>query len=116
VKIPASLTTKIIHMKKSILSTLLFASLALVAAAEDKKLEGTATCAKCDLGLESKCRAALVVKGADGKDVVYLADANAEAKKLHSEICEGGKPAKVEGTVAEKDGAKVITITKFELK
>lgn len=104
-------------MKKTILlSSILSATMALSAFAADTKLEGTATCAKCDLGTAEKCRAAVVVKGADGKEVVYLSEPNDEAKKLHSEICKGGKPATVEGTVSEKDGAKVISITKFTTK
>jgi|SRR5687768_15451567 hypothetical protein len=104
-------------MKKTILFSSIFsATMALTAFAADTKLEGTATCAKCDLGTAEKCRAAVVVKGADGKQTVYLSEANEQAKKLHSEICDAGKPATVEGTVSEKDGAKVITITKFTLK
>ena len=104
-------------MKKTILlSSILSAVLAFAAQAADTKLEGTATCAKCDLGVAEKCRAALVVTTADGKKVTYLTEANAEAKSLHSEICEGGKSATVVGTVSEKDGAKLITITKYELK
>jgi len=102
--------------KTIILSTLLSATMALVAFAEDTKLEGTATCAKCDLGIAEKCRAAVVVTTADGKKETYLSEANPEAKSLHSEICKGGKPATVEGTVSEKDGAKVITITKYTIK
>ena len=104
-------------MKKTILlSSVLSAMLAFAASAADTKLEGTATCAKCDLGVAEKCRAAVVVTGADGKKVTYLTEGNAESKSLHSEICKGGKEATVEGTVSEKDGAKVITITKYELK
>ena len=104
-------------MKKIIiLSTLVSASLALAAFAADTKLEGTATCAKCDLGIAEKCRAAVVVTTADGKKETYLTEGNAEAKSLHSEICKGGKQATVEGTVSEKDGAKIITVTKYELK
>ena len=104
-------------MKKTILlSTILSAVMALAAFAADTKLEGTATCAKCDLGTSDKCRAAVVVKGADGKEVVYLSEANDQAKKLHGEICKSGKSATVEGTVSEKDGAKTIAITKYEIK
>ena len=104
-------------MKKTILfSSLLSAMLALAAFAEDIKIEGKATCAKCDLKIADKCRAAIVVTTADGKKETYLTEANEESKSLHSEICKGGKPATVEGTVSEKDGAKVITVTKYELK
>lgn len=104
-------------MKKTILlGTIFSAVLSLGAYAADTKLEGTATCAKCDLGTADKCRAAVVVKGADGKDVVYLSEPNEQAKKLHGEICDAGKAATVEGTVAEKNGAKTISITKYTIK
>jgi hypothetical protein len=83
--------------------------------AEDKKLEGTATCAKCDLKIAEKCRTVVVVT-VDGKKEVYLAEPNDKANALHEEICKGGKEATVEGTIAEKDGQKTITITKYELK
>jgi len=103
-------------MKKTLLlSTILSVSMAVVAFAADK-LEGKATCAKCDLGTSDKCRAAVVVKGADGKEVVYLSEANDQSKKLHSEICKGGKDATVEGTVSDKGGVKSITIDKYTLK
>lgn len=96
----------------------LIAALAFVAPlaqAEDKKLEGTATCAKCDLATADKCRAAVVVT-VDGQKVVYLSEPNDQATALHKEICKAGKEATVEGAVAEKDGVKTIAISKFELK
>ena len=101
-------------MKKTLLlSTILSVSMAVVAFAADK-LEGKATCAKCDLGTSDKCRAAVVVKGADGKEVVYLSEANDQSKKLHSEICKGGKDGTIEGTVNAT--TKTITIDKYTLK
>ncbi len=102
-------------MKKLLLPTLLLA-LGLAAHAADLKLEGEAVCAKCELKTADKCQAALQVKTADGKTETYLTEPNAESKKLHSEICKGGKPATVEGTVTEKDGKKMLTLTKFEVK
>ena len=105
-------------MKKTILlSTLLSAVMALASYADDPtKLNGKATCAKCDLGIADKCQAAVVVTGADGKPVTYLSEASPESKELHSKICKGGKDATVEGTVSEKDGKHMIKITKYELK
>lgn len=102
-------------MKKlAIFSTILVA--AATAFAADTKLEGTATCAKCDLGVAEKCQAAVVVKTADGKTETYLSEPNDKAKALHKEICKGGKEATVEGTVSEKDGKKMITITSYTIK
>ena len=104
-----------IQMKKlALLSTILVA--ALPAFAADTKIEGKATCAKCDLGIADKCQAAVVVKGADGKEVTYLSEPNDKAKALHKEICKGGKEATVEGTVSEKDGKKTIAISNYTLK
>jgi hypothetical protein len=101
-------------MKKLVLSSLL--ALALSPALFADKVEGKATCAKCDLKTADKCQAAVVVTGADGKAVTYLSEPNDKAKDLHKEICKGGKPATVEGTVTEKDGAKHITITSYTIK
>jgi hypothetical protein len=101
-------------MKKLLLATLFLASAALVHAA-DGKFEGTATCAKCDLKTEEKCRAALIIT-VDGTRQTFLAEVNDKAKQLHSEICEKAKPVKVEGEVVEKDGKKTFKITKFIVK
>ena len=98
-------------MKKLLLLSTLLTALALPVFAESKKLEGEATCAKCDLKTEDKCHAVVKV----GNDVYYT-EAGPEAKALHSEICKGGKAATVEGEVSEKDGKKMIKVTKFELK
>jgi hypothetical protein len=104
-------------MKKLILlSAVISAALALPVLADSKKLEGEATCAKCDLKVADKCQAVVVVTGADGKKETYFSEAGTEAKALHGEICKGGKPATVEGEVSEKDGKKMIKITKFEVK
>ena len=98
-------------MKKLVLLSTLLTALALPVLAESKKLEGEATCAKCDLKTADKCQAVVKV----GNDVYYT-EAGDEAKALHKEICKGAKPATVEGEVTEKDGKKMIKVTKFEIK
>ena len=104
-------------MKKLALLTILALGLSPIAFAADVKLDGEALCAKCQLKTADKCRAAVQVKTADGKTETYLSEVgDAKSKELHSEICKGGKPATVEGTVTEKDGEKVIKITKFDIK
>ena len=97
--------------------TLVFA-LALTASAEEKKeaktYEGTLTCAKCDLKLETKCMTVLKVKDGD-KDVVYYLDEKS-GKANHKAICQEAKKAKVTGTV-KKDGDKqILTATKVEIE
>jgi hypothetical protein len=81
---------------------------------EEKTLKGTITCAKCDLGLESKCATVIKVKEGD-KDVVYYFDAKGD-KANHGKICKTPMEGTVTGTVAEKDGKKIVTVSKVELK
>jgi Family of unknown function (DUF6370) len=103
-------------MKKTLFLAVALLSAGLTVRAEDTKIDGKALCAKCELKVAEKCRAAVTVTGADGKVETYFSEPNSKAKDLHKEICKEPKPAIVEGTVTEKDGQKLITITKFELK
>jgi hypothetical protein len=84
------------------------------ARADEKTLKGTITCAKCDLGLETKCATVIKVKDGD-KETVYYFDAKSD-KANHGTICKTPKEGSVTGTVAEKDGKKVVTVTKVEWK
>jgi hypothetical protein len=92
----------------------LFASLALgaLALAEDAKISGEATCAKCTLSLT--CQAAITVTGADGKKEVILADKNDVAKGFHKTICQDSVKVDATGVITEKDGKKTIALTKIE--
>jgi Family of unknown function (DUF6370) len=90
-------------------------------AAQEKQkevvLKGKVTCAKCDLGLEKNCTTVIVVKekSKDGKnqDVVYYFDTKAN-KDYHAEICSDSKAGEVTGVVSDKDGKKIITISKVK--
>jgi len=105
-----------------ILTTMLmsatFAAFASVGfAAEETKdktvtLEGTATCAKCDLGTEDKCATVLQVKEGD-KTVDYYITGEPD-KEFHKKICKKSKDAKATGTVSEKDGKKMLEVTSIE--
>lgn len=77
-----------------------------------KSGEGHAACAK---GCAEKGQPlGISAKGADGKPVLYLAmgGGGKAAKDYLASVM--GKQVKVTGTVAEKDGMKIITITKVE--
>jgi Family of unknown function (DUF6370) len=94
----------------------LAAFLALVVAvrAADKEvtLEGTITCSKCDLKLDTdKCHT--VIKTKDGT-VYYLDEKSGKAN--HKKICQSPTEGSVTGTVAEEGGKKVITASKVEFK
>ena len=79
---------------------------------KEKTLKGTITCAKCDLKEADACATVIKVKE-DEKDVVYYFDAKSH-KKNHKTICQEPKKGSVTGTVSEKDGKKIITVTKIE--
>jgi hypothetical protein len=83
-------------------------------AAEDVKLEGSITCAKCDLKLSKGCANVIVVEK-DGKKTTYWFDAKS-AKKEHGKVCQGAKDGTVTGTVS-KDGDKdIVTVKEVKFK
>ncbi|HEX5270204.1 MAG TPA: DUF6370 family protein [Gemmataceae bacterium] len=92
-------------------------ALTLSVRAEEKKevtVTGTITCAKCDLKVADKC--ATVIKGkakGSDKEETYYFDEKGN-KDNHKAICQAAKAGKVTGTVSEKDGKKVITVSKVE--
>jgi hypothetical protein len=51
----------------------------------------------------------------EGKNVVYFFDAKSD-KKWHKDICTEAKEGTVKGKVSEKDGKKMVTVTKLEYK
>lgn len=110
---------------KTLITTILSAALAAFvlnatpsAAAEEEKakpvtLEGTATCAKCDLDTEKECTTVLQVKDGD-KTVTYYLSGKAD-KEWHKKICKGSKEVKMTGTVGEKDGKKSFDVSEIEI-
>ena len=82
--------------------------------ADEQTIKGEALCTKCELQQTEKCQTAIRTK-VDGKEVMYYAVNNDVAKKFHKNICKA--PAKVTavGTVKEKDGKKMITLSKIDL-
>jgi hypothetical protein len=73
-------------------------------------MSGSATCSKCDLGVDKTCASVLQVK--EGKRTVtyYLAGIADEA--WHENICKAAKKATLTGTVTELDGRKTLTVSK----
>jgi hypothetical protein len=103
-------------MKKTASLTItLLAALGLSLQAADTKVSGEATCAKCDLKKVDACQMAIKTKTADGKEEIILAENNKISKDFHSNICKKTEKVNAEGTITEKDGQKVIALTKVEL-
>ena len=81
-------------------------------AAEEMTLKGDALCTKCELHETDKCSTA--IRMPDGK--IYYAENNDVAKAFHKTICQGPGKVVATGTVKEKDGKKIITLTKIEAR
>jgi RecG-like helicase len=112
------------NIMKSIITSILSASVAVfsltasVSNAEDEAaksmtMEGTATCAKCDLGTAEKCKSVFQVK--DGDKTVTYTLAGKAGGDWHKNICKGAKDVKLTGTVTEKDGEKNLDVTEIEI-
>jgi len=101
-------------MKKFATLSILALGLAFPAFAEDVKLEGEAVCAKCELKQSASCATAIKVTK-DGKTETYFAENNDVAKAFHKNVCHDTAKVTAEGAVAEKDGKKVITLTKIDV-
>jgi hypothetical protein len=82
--------------------------------AKEKTLKGTILCGKCALKETPKCATAIKVKE-KGKDVVYYFDPEG-GKKYHAEICMEPKEGTVTGKVSEKDGKKMVKVSKVVFK
>ena len=91
---------------------LLPALAAMGAESKQVTLSGAIACAKCAFKVGNECRTAVKVSEA-GKDVIYLFDEAAD-KKYHEAICKTVRNGKVTGVVSEKDGKKLITVSKVE--
>lgn len=83
------------------------------AAAKPVTLEGTATCAKCDLGTAKTCTSVLQVKTGDKTETYLLA--GKAGGDWHKTICKGEKPVKMTGTVTEKAGEKTLDVTEITM-
>jgi Family of unknown function (DUF6370) len=101
-------------MKKLVYLSILAFALALPAFAADQKIEGEAVCAKCELKEAKACATAIKVTK-DGKTETYYAENNDVAKAFHKNVCHDSAKVTAEGDVSEKDGKKVITLTKIDV-
>ena len=106
-------------MKKILLSSLAgvaFLALTSPAIAEDKEVtvKGEGKCAKCALHETEKCQNVIQTKEGDKTVTYYLADNDVSKAFHHDNLCKGSKEVTATGTVSEKDGKKVLTISKIE--
>ena len=83
-----------------------------VRAAEEETIKGEALCTKCELHETDKCSTA--IRTPDGK--IYYAENNDVAKQFHKNICQGPEKVVATGLVKDKDGKKVIVLSKIEAR
>jgi hypothetical protein len=110
-------------MKKSILLLMAAGLLLTVSASrlfaddtpnKEVTLSGMCVCAKCALHETPECQNVLQVEK-DGKTVNYYLAQNDTSKAFHDNICTtSGEKVTATGTVSEKGGKQVMTVSKIE--
>jgi opacity protein-like surface antigen len=85
------------------------------AADNEVTITGEGMCAKCALHETEKCQNAIQTQE-DGKTVTYYLTQNDVSKNFHHDnLCKQNQKVTATGTVSEKDGKKVLTVSKIEL-
>ncbi len=88
--------------------------LAADAASKEVTITGNAVCAKCVLHESDKCQTVIQAQVA-GKTVNFYVAQNDVSKAFHKNICTGpGEKVTATGTVTEKDGKEMLTLSKIE--
>ena len=106
-------------MKKLKLTIALLAGLAIAGAttalaADETTITGTMVCGKCTLHETASCQNVVQVEK-DGKTVNYYLAKSDICDAMHGEVCHGdSKKVTATGTVTEKDGKEMMTVTKLE--
>jgi hypothetical protein len=76
-------------------------------------ITGNMVCAKCTLHETTSCQNVIQVEK-DGKTVKYYLAKNDVSDAMHDDICHGdSKKMTATGTVVEKDGKELLTVTKL---
>lgn len=102
-------------MKKIASIIALVGLLAIPAFAADKEvtITGLGQCAKCALHETDKCQNTIQTEE-HGKKVIYYLTENDTSKEFHDNICKKSEKVTATGTVSEKDGKKILTVSKIE--
>ena len=102
-------------MKKIASIIALVGLLAVPAFAADKEvtITGMGQCAKCALHETDKCQNTIQTEE-HGKKVTYYLAQNDTSKEFHDNICKKSEKVTATGVVSEKDGKKILTVSKIE--
>ena len=108
---------KQLKLTLALLAGLAFAGAAVTAFADDAKtvtINGSMVCGKCTLHETAACQNVVQVT-TDGKTVNYYLAKNDVSDALHEDVCHGdSEKVTATGTVVEKDGKQVLTVSKLE--
>jgi len=101
----------------ALLAGFALAGTALTALADDSKettITGNMVCGKCTLHETASCQNVIQVEK-DGKTVNYYLAKNDVSDAMHEDVCHGdGEKVTATGTVTEKDGKEMMTVSKLE--
>ena len=102
-------------MKKFSSIVALVGLLAIPAFAAEKEvtITGEGQCAKCALHETEKCQNTIQTEE-NGKKVTYYLAQNDTSKEFHDNICKKSEKVTATGVVSEKDGKKILTVSKIE--
>jgi len=102
-------------MKKFSSIVALVGLLAIPAFAAEKEvtITGEGQCAKCALHETEKCQNTIQTEE-NGKKVTYYLTQNDVSKEFHDNICKKSEKVTATGVVSEKDGKKILTVSKIE--
>jgi len=103
------------RMKKISAIIALAGLLAIPAFAADKEVTvtGLGQCAKCALHETKECQNTITTEE-HGKKVTYYLAENDKSKDFHDNICKKSEKITATGVLSEKDGKKVLTVSKIE--
>ena len=103
------------RMKKFSSIIALVGLLAIPAFAADKEvtITGEGKCAKCALHETKKCQNVIQTEE-NGKTVTYYLAQNDTSKDFHDNLCKKSEKVTATGTVSEKDGKKILTVSKID--
>jgi len=95
----------------TILGVVLALGLSASVRAEDaeKEIKGEGLCLKCELKKADKCTNAIRVKEKDGKETLYILEANDVSNAFHKNVCSAVVKVVAKGMV-KKDGDKNILV------
>jgi hypothetical protein len=88
-------------------------SMALDAPAE-VEIKGLGQCAKCSLKQTDSCQNAIVTT-LDGKQVTFFLTKNKLSDAFHSKVCKAPAEVVAKGTVSEREGKQILTVTSIAL-